>query len=137
MGTKVEEATAPITAPDTGRLELAEANSRTVTGYTGSNASEMIRSLREARGTAGKKTDNGGLDEFGGGHRPAAFSLCAFNQAASDSIPSGRRFPIGFVHRFDGLAADIASNENDARPVIVAGPCLQPDRRGGHGVAAG
>ena len=65
---KVEEATAPITAPDTGRLELAEANSRTVPGDIGSNAFEMIRSLREARGTAGEKTDTGGLDEFGGGY---------------------------------------------------------------------
>ena len=78
MGSKVEEATAPITAPDTGRLELAEANSRTVLGYIGSNAFEMIRSLREARGTAGKRPILVGLDEFGGGHRPAAFSLCAF-----------------------------------------------------------
>ena len=68
MGSKVEEATAPITAPDAGRLELAKASSRTVPGDIGSDASEMIRSLREARGTARKKTDNGGLDEFGGGH---------------------------------------------------------------------
>ena len=68
MGSKVEEATAPITAPDTGRLGLAKASSRIILGDIGGNASEMIRSLREARGTARKKTDNGGLDEFGGGH---------------------------------------------------------------------
>jgi hypothetical protein len=68
MGNKVEEATAPITAPDTGRFELAEANSRTVLGHTGSDASEMIRSFREKRGMAREKTDHGGLDEFGGGH---------------------------------------------------------------------
>src|SRR3954468_21688095 len=46
---KVEDATVTITAPVSGRLEQAEASSVNVLGNTGSDASVMIRSLRDAR----------------------------------------------------------------------------------------